>query len=84
MGSQNMKKTDFQWFRNMTLCCVIMIFQIFEKQNTDLSKNKYYYVLNPSDSIFSKLNRIIFVPRKLIFNYCERTDKSVTCIIRLT
>ena len=45
-----------------------MIFQIFEKQNTDLSKNKYYYVLNPSDIIFSKLNRIIFVPRELIFN----------------
>ena len=42
-------------------------FQIVEKQNTDLSKNKHYYVLNPSDIIFNKLNRMIFVSRELIF-----------------
>ena len=68
MGSHNMEKTVFHRFRRLIENCIIIIFQIFEKQKIDLSKNKYYYVLNPSDIIFDELNRINFAPRELIFN----------------
>ena len=80
MGSYNIEKTDFQRFRRLIQYCIIIIFEIFVKQNTDLSKNKYYYVLNPSGIIFSKLNRKIFVPREIILQYYTNTYKYVTYI----